>query len=149
MRASRTIAEHREESWQPYIHRQRAEGIPEFGPSPAPEARLTCSPKTRPVIKRGRGAGGANAAQSVQRGTDYRDLEGSAGGQECAGGDPALRDRRGDVLPVAGAVRGGGDEARRMGQLEQENRRLKQMVAELSLDKEVLKSVIAKNGLRR
>src|SRR5271155_5914953 len=69
---------------------------------------LTCSPKTRPVIKRGRGAGGANAAQSVQRGTDYRDLEGSAGGQECAGGDPALRDRRGDVLPVAGAVRGGG-----------------------------------------
>ena len=40
-------------------------------------------------------------------------------------------------------------EARRMGQLEQENRRLKQMVAELSLDKEVLKAVIAKNGLRR
>jgi len=40
-------------------------------------------------------------------------------------------------------------EARRMAQLEQENRRLKQMVAELSLDKEVLKSVIAKNGLRR
>jgi hypothetical protein len=36
-----------------------------------------------------------------------------------------------------------------MAQLEQENRRLKQMVAELSLDKEVLKSVIAKNGLRR
>jgi hypothetical protein len=31
-------------------------------------------------------------------------------------------------------------EARRMGQLEQENRRLKQMVAELSLDKEVLKA---------
>lgn len=40
-------------------------------------------------------------------------------------------------------------EARRMGQLEQENRRLKQMVAELSLDKEVLKAVIEKNGLRR
>jgi len=40
-------------------------------------------------------------------------------------------------------------EGRRMAQLEQENRRLKQMVAELSLDKEVLKSVIAKNGLRR
>src|SRR6202167_5657021 len=39
-------------------------------------------------------------------------------------------------------------EARRMAQLEQENRRLKQMVAELSLDKEVLKSVIAKNGFR-
>jgi putative transposase len=40
-------------------------------------------------------------------------------------------------------------EARRLAQLEQENRRLKQLVAELSLDKEVLKPVIAKNGLRR
>src|SRR5260370_41820879 len=40
-------------------------------------------------------------------------------------------------------------EARKMAQLEQENRRLKQMVAELSLDKEVLKAVIAKNGWRR
>ena len=40
-------------------------------------------------------------------------------------------------------------EARRMAQLEDENRRLKQMVAELSLDKQVLESVITKNGLRR
>ncbi len=39
--------------------------------------------------------------------------------------------------------------ARRLAQLEQENHRLKQMVAELSLDKQVLESVIAKNGLRR
>ena len=41
------------------------------------------------------------------------------------------------------------NEARRLRELEDENRRLKQMVAELSLDKEVLKAVIAKNGLRR
>lgn len=40
-------------------------------------------------------------------------------------------------------------EARRMAKLEDENRRLKQMVAELSLDKQVLNAVIAKNGLRR
>jgi putative transposase len=37
-------------------------------------------------------------------------------------------------------------EAQRLRQLEEENRRLKQMVADLSLDKEALKSVIAKNG---
>ncbi|MGO9451158.1 MAG: transposase [Candidatus Binataceae bacterium] len=40
-------------------------------------------------------------------------------------------------------------EARRLAQLEVENRRLKQMVAELTLDKEALAAVIAKNGLRR
>jgi putative transposase len=37
-------------------------------------------------------------------------------------------------------------DARRLKQLEDENRRLKHMVADLSLDKEVMKAVIAKNG---
>ena len=37
-------------------------------------------------------------------------------------------------------------DAQRLRQLEDENRRLKQMVADLSLDKEALKSVITKNG---
>ncbi len=37
-------------------------------------------------------------------------------------------------------------EARRLKQLEEENRRLKQLVANLSLDREVLKAVIEKNG---
>ena len=37
-------------------------------------------------------------------------------------------------------------EARRLRELEDENRRLKQLVAELSLDKEALKVVIRKNG---
>ena len=37
-------------------------------------------------------------------------------------------------------------EARRLRGLEEENRRLKQLVAELSLDKEALKVVIRKNG---
>jgi putative transposase len=37
-------------------------------------------------------------------------------------------------------------EARRLKELEDENRRLKHMVADLSLDKEGLKSVIRKNG---
>ena len=37
-------------------------------------------------------------------------------------------------------------EAKRLRQLEDENRRLKAIVADLSLDKEALKSVIRKNG---
>lgn len=38
------------------------------------------------------------------------------------------------------------NEARRLRTLEDENRRLKQLVADLSLDKEALKTVITKNG---
>ncbi len=38
------------------------------------------------------------------------------------------------------------NEARRLRELEDENRRLKHLVADLSLDKEMLKSVIRKNG---
>jgi putative transposase len=37
-------------------------------------------------------------------------------------------------------------EARRLKELEDENRRLKHMVADLSLDKKALKTVIRKNG---
>jgi putative transposase len=37
-------------------------------------------------------------------------------------------------------------DAKRLRQLEEENRRLKHLVADLSLDKEVMKAVIAKNG---
>ena len=37
-------------------------------------------------------------------------------------------------------------EAKRLRQLEDENRRLKHLVADLSLDREVLKAVISKNG---
>jgi len=39
-------------------------------------------------------------------------------------------------------------EAQRLRELEDENHRLKKLVADLSLDKEMLKAVIAKNGLR-
>ena len=37
-------------------------------------------------------------------------------------------------------------EAQRLRQLEDENSRLKKLVADLSLDKEMLKAVISKNG---
>jgi putative transposase len=39
------------------------------------------------------------------------------------------------------------NEAQRLHQLEDENSRLKRLVADLSLDREMLKAVIAKNGL--
>jgi putative transposase len=39
-------------------------------------------------------------------------------------------------------------EAHRLRELEDENHRLKKLVADLSLDKEMLKAVIVKNGLR-
>ena len=38
------------------------------------------------------------------------------------------------------------DEAQRLRQIGDENQRLKKLVADLSLDKEMLKAVIAKNG---
>jgi putative transposase len=38
------------------------------------------------------------------------------------------------------------NEAQRLKQLEDENRRLKKLVADLSLDKDMLKAVISKNG---
>lgn len=38
-------------------------------------------------------------------------------------------------------------EAQKLRQLEDENGRLKRLVADLSLDREMLKAVIAKNGL--
>jgi putative transposase len=38
------------------------------------------------------------------------------------------------------------NDARRLKELEDENRRLKQLVADLSLDREALKGVIRKNG---
>ena len=37
-------------------------------------------------------------------------------------------------------------DAKRLRQLEDENRRLKHLVADLSLDKEVMKAIISKNG---
>jgi putative transposase len=37
-------------------------------------------------------------------------------------------------------------EAQRLGSLEDENRRLKQLVEDLSLDKEALKAIVRKNG---
>jgi hypothetical protein len=51
-----------------------------------------------------------------------------------------------DLLPVEEAVRGLGiSEIRRLKQLEEENRKLKPLVADLSLDKLMLQNVLPKN----
>jgi putative transposase len=57
--------------------------------------------------------------------------------------------QRGNDLHVEGAKYGGLDvsEAQRLRSLEDENWRLKRLVADLSLDREMLEAVIAKNGL--
>ena len=111
---------------------------------------LTCSPKTRPVVKRVEREEGQMRSnryseeqiigilKEVQEGKSAREVIRQYGIAEAT--FYRWRERYAGVELA---------EARRMAQLEQENRRLKQMVAELSLDKEVLKSVIAKNGLRR
>ena len=55
--------------------------------------------------------------------------------------------QRGDDLYLEKQVRGlEVSEAQRLKSLEDENRRLKHLVADLSLDKEVLKALVRKNG---
>jgi putative transposase len=59
---------------------------------------------------------------------------------------PAAWDQRADVLPLESEVRG--DESadvKKLRQLEDENRKLKHVVAELTLDNRALKDVISKN----
>jgi len=54
---------------------------------------------------------------------------------------PGAWDQRGHVLQLEDV-----SEAQRLRQMEDENRRLKSLVADLSLDREALKAVIRKNG---
>jgi hypothetical protein len=69
---------------------------------------------------------------------------------ESGGSGAGARDQRGhDLQPES---KYGGlevNEAQRLRQLEEENRRLKHLVADLSLDKEVLKAVISKKSMVR
>jgi hypothetical protein len=59
---------------------------------------------------------------------------------------PSARDRKADLLPLESEVRR--DESadvKKLRQLEDENRKLKHVVAELTLDNRALKDVISKN----
>ena len=72
-------------------------------------------------------------------------LEASRAGHQRRGGVPQDGHQRRDVLRLEEEVRRyGPSELRRLRQLEEENRKLKQIVADLSLDKAMLQAVVAK-----
>jgi len=85
--------------------------------------------------------------EQVQRGADHRRVARAGGESVDGGGLPASRDQRADVLPLEGKVRGGlgPSEAVRLKGLEDENRRLKKLLAELMLDVAALKDLLGKN----
>jgi putative transposase len=88
-----------------------------------------------------------NEERTIQRRKDSWDLE--AARSRAEGGDLAREVGVSEVTIHAWKSKYGGlevSEAQRLRQLEEENRRLKHLVADLSLDKEVLKAVIQKNG---
>jgi putative transposase len=84
---------------------------------------------------------------SNQRRTDHRDLEAAGGRTKVA--DLAREHGISEATIYTWKGKYGDmevSEAQRLKSLEDENRRLKHLVADLSLDKEVLKAVITKNG---
>jgi putative transposase len=59
---------------------------------------------------------------------------------------PPAQHHGADLLPLEGKVRGHGNWGRQeLKQLEEENRKLKHVVAELTLDNRALKDVLARN----
>src|SRR2546425_5375974 len=95
--------------------------------------------------------GGENRHErhATQRRADHRNPEARRGRVDDGGVMPAARDRRADLLPLEGEVGGmDGGEAKRLKQLEDENRKLKHVVAELTLDNRALKDVLSKNWKR-
>ena len=85
----------------------------------------------------------------VHRGADRICPQASRIGNTDQGGDPEDGYRRADLLPVEEEIgRLGTHELRRLKQLEEENRRLKQIVADFSLDKHMLQEVPPKKALK-
>ena len=68
-------------------------------------------------------------------------------GAACAGVNPARGDQRADVLSLEEAIQPDleVDQVRQLKQLQEENGRLKKLVAELTLDKAMLQDVLRKN----
>ena len=76
----------------------------------------------------------------TQRRADHLDPEARRGRINYGGAMPATQHHRADLLPLEGEVRGmDSSEAKRLKQLEDENRKLKHLVAELTLDNRALK----------
>ena len=83
--------------------------------------------------------------EQVHRGADFVRVEAGRDGDARGGGHSADGDLGADILPLEEALwRVGTGELRRLRQLEEENRKLKQLVADLSLDKHILQDVLSK-----
>jgi hypothetical protein len=81
------------------------------------------------------------------RRTDHRRSKAGGSRSDSEGSSAGAMRQRGDDLHMEEQVRRDEvNEARRLKELEDENRLVKHMVADLSLDKEALKAVIRKNG---
>jgi putative transposase len=75
-----------------------------------------------------------------------RILKAHEGGRSAQGTVPGGRDQRANLLPLESKF-GGMEvsEAKRMRELEAESRKLKELVADLSLEDKVLKEIVSKN----
>ena len=84
---------------------------------------------------------------AVQRGADHRRSAGAGGRGEDRGGLPAARDQRRRRSTNGRRSTAGWrlSEAQRLKSLEDENRRLKKLLAEAMLDIAALKDLLAKN----
>jgi hypothetical protein len=90
-----------------------------------------------------------NEAEQVQRGADHRDLEGAGSWDGDGGCMPSARDQHGDLLQLEVEVRRlEVSEAKRLRALEEENTRLKKLLAETMLDNAVLKDLASKKWCR-
>ena len=85
-----------------------------------------------------------NAQESVFTGADHSGSVTGGISPKGQGRDPGARDLGADVLPLEVQVRGGMivSEAKCLKHLESENRRLNKLVADLSLDKQMLQEVV-------
>ena len=89
--------------------------------------------------------GGLNAEEQIQRTSDHRDPESGRSRTDCEGRLSRARDQRRDPLPLEVKVRRQqASDIKRLRELEEENRRLKQISADLLLENRALKDVIAK-----
>ena len=112
---------------------------------------MICSPERGPdrvldfYVRIGIREGGEDEEKSVHGGPD-RFCIAASGERDPGGGDhPEAGDRGANFLPLEKRLAGMGvAELRRLRQLEDENRRLKRLVADLTLDKQMLQDVLSK-----
>src|SRR4051794_18545975 len=91
--------------------------------------------------------GRTDAHEPVHRRADHRDRQGVRGGGEAGRTVPKARCLAGDLFYKWRAKYGGMavSDAKRLRALEEENRRLKQLLADTMLDNQALKGLLAKN----